>query len=175
MATSSDLTSRADEGKRLFEAGEYDPAAQVFRQAADEYAARGDPLNAAEMQNNLSVALLKAGHARQALEAALGTDETFARAGDTKRQAMALGNQAAALEALDRRDEALAAYERCAALFKQAGEGDLQALVLKSAAALRLRRGQVSAAADTMLGSLGATRKPSIFQRILKFLLRIRL
>ncbi len=85
---------------------------------------------------------------------------------------MAVGNQAAALEALKRWDEALAAYDRSAELFSQVGDGELRAMVLKSAAAIKLRRGKVSESAFKMIGSLEAKEKPSIFERMLRSLLR---
>jgi tetratricopeptide (TPR) repeat protein len=126
------------------------------------------------MKNNLSVALLQAGKAKAALEAAAGTDEIFARAGDVKRQAMAFGNQAAALEALKKPDQALEAYERSAALFAEAGEGEMRSIVLQSAAALKLRRGKMLDSALAMIGSVESTKKPNLMQRFLRFLLRFK-
>jgi tetratricopeptide (TPR) repeat protein len=127
---------------------------------------------AAEMRNNASVALLQTGKAKESLEAALETDKIFAEAKDIKRQGMALGNQAAALEALARYDEALEKYDLAAALFAQAGEGDMRALVMKSAAAIKLKTGKVTASAFKMIGSLDANPHPGFFERILKFFLR---
>jgi len=174
MTTKDDPKKLAEEGKRAFEARQYEAAAQAFRQAAEGYASQKDALNAAEMHNNLSVALLKAGKAQAALEAAAGTEQVFASSGDVKRQAMSLGNQAAALEALKRVDEAIAAYERSAELFGQAGERDLRSMVLKSAAALKLKRGKVSESAMEMLDSLGSVKKPTLLQRLLKLVLRLK-
>jgi tetratricopeptide (TPR) repeat protein len=173
MVTIPDLMKLGEAGKQAFEEGLYDEAVQKFQEAADGYASLKDELNAAEMKNNLSVALLKTGKAQAALEAVLGTEQVFAQANDVKRQAMAFGNQAAALEALKRWDEALAAYDRSAELFAQAGEGDLRALVLKSAAAIKLRRGKVTESAFKMIGSLDAKDKPSIFERLLRSILRV--
>ena len=172
MVTSTELQKLADEGKQAFEAGQYEPAAGKFEAAAEGYASLNDKLNAAEMKNNLSVALLKLERGQAALDAVLGTDQVFAAASDLKRQGMALGNQAAALEALKRWDEALAAYDQSADVFAQAGEGDLRSLVLKSAAAIKLRRGKVTESAFKMIGSLDAKDKPSIFERVLKSVLR---
>jgi hypothetical protein len=87
---------------------------------------------------------------------------------------MALGNQAAALEALNRADEALQAYGRSEKLFEQIGEGDLQAMVKKSMAAIRLKRGEILQSALNMVGSVEAKSKPSFFERILRFLLRLK-
>ena len=103
----------------------------------------------------------------------LGTDEVFAGANDLKRQAMSLGNQAAALEALKRPEEAIEKYERAADLFRDAGEGDMRAMVMKSAAAIKLKTGKVTDSAFKMMGALEAKDRPSIFERILRFFLRL--
>ena len=172
MVTASELQKIAEEGKQAFNAGQYEPSAGKFEEAASGYASLNDKVNAAEMKNNLSVALLKLGRGQAALDAALGTDLVFAGANDLRRQGMAIGNQAAALEELKRWDDALAAYDRSAELFAQAGDGDLRSMVLKSAAAIKLRRGKVSESAYKMIGSMEAKDKPSFFERVLKSLLR---
>lgn len=172
MVIPSELQKLSEEGKQAFAAAQYDLALGKFEKAAEGYALLNDKLNAAEMKNNQSVALLKLGREQAALDAALGTDEIFASANDLRRQGMALGNQAAALEALKRWDEALATYDRSAEVFAQAGAGDLRAVVLKSAAAIKLRRGKVSESAFKMIGSMEAKDQPSLFERVLKSLLR---
>ena len=161
-----------EEGKRAFAAGQYAQAVHAFEQASQGYTLANDGLHAAEMQNNLSVALLHANRPQEALAAVTGADKIFEDAQDVKRQAMSLGNQAAALDALKRTEEAIQLYERAAALFGQIGEGDLRSMVLKSAAAIRLKQGKLNETALNMLGSLGAVEKPNFFQRILKFFLR---
>ncbi len=173
MATVSELQKQSEEGKRAFEAGQYDAAAEKFELAAQGYDSLHDSLNAAEMKNNLSVALLKLGKGQAALDAAQGTDQIFAEANDLRRQGMAIGNQAAALEALKRWDQALAAYDRSAEVLSQAGDGDLRSVVMKSAAAIKLRRGKVGDSAFKMIGSLEAKEKPSLFERLLRFLLHL--
>jgi tetratricopeptide (TPR) repeat protein len=164
----------SEEGKRLYAKGRFDEAALLFAQAAEGFALDRAGLLTAEMKNNQSVSLLKAGKPREALEAAQGTEDVFAGAGDKKREAMAIGNVAAALEELDRPDEALAGYERSAALFAEVGEGDLRATVLKSAAAIQLRRGKLAQSGLKMLGALEADERPNLFTRALKSLLRMR-
>ncbi|HQV62368.1 MAG TPA: hypothetical protein PKV19_00095 [Anaerolineales bacterium] len=162
----------ADQGKQAFESKNFIEAAELFRQAAEGFTAGNSALMAAEMMNNMSVALLQAGRAQEALNAALGTDQIFAEAKDIKRQGMAVGNQAAALEGLNRYDEAIAAFERSAELFAQAGEGDLRSMVMKSAAAIKLKTGKITDSAFKMMGSLDVKENPSFFERILKFFLR---
>lgn len=162
----------AEQGKMAFENKKFDEAAELFHQAAESFISGRAELMAAEMKNNMSVALLQAGKPQQALTAAQGTDKIFAGAHDIKRQGMALGNQAAALEGLNRYDEAIAAYERSAELFAQAGEGDLRSMVMKSAAAIKLKTGKITESAFKMMGSLDVKENPNIFERILKFFLR---
>lgn len=164
----------AEQGKKAFAAKNYDQAASFFTDAASAYETQKDALHAAEMKNNLSVALLQSGKAKAAYEAAAGTDEIFARAGDLERQAMAFGNQGAALEALKKLDQALEAYERSAALFGEAGETEMRSVVLQSAAAIKLRRGKMMDSALSMIGSVESTKKPTLLQRFLRFLIRIR-
>ena len=164
----------AEQGKQAFTAKNFEQAATAFTEAAAAYEALNDMLNAAEMKNNLSVALLQAGKAKEAYEAAAGTEGIFAQARDISRQAMALGNQASALEALKKPDQALEAYERSAALFAEVGESEMRSMVLQSAAALKLKRGKMADSALSMIGAVEATQKPNLLQRLLKFLLRIK-
>lgn len=161
-------------GKTAFQDGSYESAAGTFQNAAKGYAAQGDRLSEAEAKNNMSVALLQAGQSKEALQAVLGTDGVFEAAKDLKRQGMAVGNQAAALEALNRTDEALAAYDRAAVILAQAGEGDMLAMLKKSAAAIRLKRGQLAESAVNMIGSLEAKAKPSVLERMLRSLVRLK-
>jgi tetratricopeptide (TPR) repeat protein len=173
MVTTSEARKFGEDGKHLFETRSYDRAAELFRGAAGAYAELGDALNAAEQHNNLSVALLKLHRPQEALDAALNTDAVFAAAGDLKRQGMAVNNQAAALEDLGRLDEALLSYQRAADLLGQAGEGDIKAVVLQSAAALQLRRGKLTESGIRMIGVLESHQHPSLWQRILRFLVRL--
>ena len=93
-------SSLAERGKQEYEKGKYLSAADLFSQAAQAYASAKDELNAAEMKNNQSVALLQAGKAKEALQATDGTEEIFQQTGDLKRQGIAISNRAAALEGL---------------------------------------------------------------------------
>lgn len=153
--------------------GNFKAAALLFSQAARAYASIQDELNAAEMKNNESVALLQAGKAKEALQATDGTEEVFRKAGDLKRQGMAAGNRAAALEGLRKWKEALAEYDRAASLFEEAGEGDMHSIVRKAAANLNLKRGKVLDSQMDVFDSLRMVEKPTFTQRLMKFLMRI--
>ncbi len=163
----------SQKGKKAFEKGDFESAIQIFSDSAEAYLKEENFLDAAEANNNLSVALLQIEKAKEALDAAKGTDLIFAAAEDRFRQAMALGNQAAALAELGDTDEALALYRKSATLFGEIGESDYQETVLKAIAAIELKNGKLQDTAYTMLESLGSVKKPNLFQRFLKFILRI--
>lgn len=163
----------AEQGKEAYAKGNHSAAADFFAQAAQAYMEAKDELNAAEMKNNQSVALLQAGRAREALQATEGTEEVFQKAGDIKRQGLAVGNRAAALEGLKKYQDAIAEYERAASLLEQAGEGDMHSVVRKAAANLHLKHGHISAAQMDVYDSLRLVEKPNFTQRILKFFKRI--
>jgi len=165
--------SLADKAKQEYEKGNFAIAAQMFSQAAQSYAATRDELNAAEMKNNQSVALLQAGKAKEALQATDGTEAIFQQAGDLKRQGGAVANRAAALEGLKNWKEALAEYDRAASILEQAGEGDMHSMVRKAAANLNLKLGRVTDSQMDVLDSLRLAEKPTLTQRIMKFLLRV--
>ena len=168
-----DPNAIAEKGKKEYGKGNYAGAADLFRQAAQAYSDAQDGMNAAEMKNNQSVALLQAGKAKDALQAVEGTEDVFQKVGDLKRQGVAVGNRAAALEGLKKIDEALAEYERAASLFEQAGDGDMHSVVRKAAANLNLKRGRITAAQMDVYDSLRLVEKPNFTQRIMKFMKRI--
>ena len=163
----------AEQGKKEYEQENYLAAADQFAQAAQAYALLKDELNAAEMKNNQSVALLQAGKAKEALQATEGTEEIFRNAGDIKRQGIAVSNRAAALEGLKNWKEALAEYDRAASLFEEIGEGDMHSTVRKAAANLNLKRGRLTDSQMDVFDSLRLVEKPTFLQRIMKFLVRM--
>ncbi len=130
----------AEQAKAAYAREEYREAARLFAAAAEAWQAAGHPLDAAEMQNNRSVALVQAEAYAEALEAVEGTPEIFAQAGDTRRQGLALGNLGSALEGLQRWDEAAEAYRQAAALLAEVGEREARAAVLQALANIQLRR-----------------------------------
>ena len=78
----------AEQGKAEFQKKQYAAAAAHFQQCLDLLQTEGTSTEVAEARNNLSVALLHSGNAQAALEAVLGTEETFALAGDQQKQNM---------------------------------------------------------------------------------------
>ena len=166
-------TTFAEQGKKEYEQENYLAAANLFSNAAQAYTLMKDELNAAEMKNNQSVALLQARKAKEALQATEGTEEIFQRAGDIKRQGIAVSNRAAALEGMKKWQEALAEYDRAALLFEQVGEGDMHSIVRKAAANINLKRGRLTDSQMDVFDSLRLVEKPTLLQRIMKFLVRM--
>ncbi len=163
----------ARDGKTAFEKQDYPQAAAAFQAAENGFRASGDDLNAAEMANNRSVALLQNDDSQAALEAVMGTAEIFAESGDRKRQALSLGNQAAALGALGRKEEAEKLYWEAAQILKELGEDDMRASVLQSISRLQMGSGRYMEAIASMESGIEGIQKPSLTQRMLKKLLSI--
>jgi tetratricopeptide (TPR) repeat protein len=163
----------AETGKQHYQQEDFAQAAELFALAADGFTAAGEPLQAAEMANNRSVALLQGGEARAALDAVGATDEVFSAAGDTRRQAMALGNRAAALAGLGQNDEAERVYWQSAQLLGELGERDLRASVLQAISKLQLKGGRYGEALASMDSGLEGVERLSLSRRILRKLIRI--
>ncbi len=164
---------RARQAEKAYQAQQYAQAADLFEQAAQTFTAQGDVLSAAEMSSNRSVALLQAGDANGAYQAAQGVDRVFALAGDTRRQAMAVGNEAAALEGLNQLQPALLKYQECAELLKQVGDNESRAMVLKSISQIQMRTGHQLEALASMDAALEQHKRLSIKERMLKKLLKV--
>jgi tetratricopeptide (TPR) repeat protein len=161
------------EAQDAYKSGEYQAAAQAFGAAAEGFRLAGDLLNAAEMDNNRSVALLKADDPTEALAAVDGTELVFSEVGDIRRQAMALGNRAAALEALGRFEEALVDYGKCAEYLRDLNEHEMRAVTMQSISALKLRTGRSLEALTSMQAGMSAIERPGLKQRLIKTLLDI--
>lgn len=162
-----------DQAKSAYDAEDFDEAAKWYERAANEYTAQSDQVNAAEMQNNRSVSLLRAGKPQAAYQASKGTESVFADAKDLRRQAMALGNQAAALEALKKDSEALAHYQQSNELLKSINEPDLRIYILQSLTGVYLRQRQFFQAMAAMQAALELKQHLSLRERFLKKLLQV--
>jgi tetratricopeptide (TPR) repeat protein len=169
----ADLQLITQKAWEAYQNEEYETAAKAFAEAVEALSADNQVLQQAEMKNNLSVALLKAGKPAEAYQAALGTEQVFASAGDLKRQAMALANLASALEDLKRFDEALNLFNQSADLFKQISEKEMRAYVLQRISAIQLRQGKRIESLVSMDAALEEKRKLSLKDRLLRSLMGI--
>jgi len=168
--TSKEITQEAD---TYYKAGDFNKAAGLYKEAADQLSLDGKSVDAAEMLNNYSVALLQTGDAKGAYEASLGTEKVFQDAGDVRRQAIALGNQASAQEAMGKFQEALNLYQQSSDLLKTIDDKELRVYVLKSLSALQVRTGNQLQALATMDAALQLPKKLTLKEKFLKKLLGI--
>jgi tetratricopeptide (TPR) repeat protein len=164
------LTIAADHAKLAYEAGNYAAAADMFLKVEESYKAADDPLMAAEMANNRSVALLQAGDAQAALDACANTHTIFSAAGDSLREGLALGNQAAALKELGQKQESLKFFRLSAARLEKAGDKENLAVVHKTISAIEMESGDNLGAMSAMLDALRAKEKLSLRERFLRWL-----
>jgi len=153
-----------------YDAEDFQNAARLFSDAAEDFRSNNDALNAAECDNNRSVALLRAGDPAGALKAASGTEQIFADANDRRRQAMALGNQAAALEELKEYQKALELYQQSSEFLKELDDGELRSYVLKRISALQIRLGKRLESMATMDAALHSKTKLTFKESFMKFL-----
>jgi tetratricopeptide (TPR) repeat protein len=162
-----------EEAQAAYQRGEYQTAVSLFRAAAQGYRKAEEPLMAAEMSSNCSVALLMDGDAAGSLVEAEQAQAVFESAGDHKRMALALGNRAAALDALHRTDEALGAYNWCSEILKELQEHELRAYVMQAISKIYLRKGKPLEAVTVMRIGVNNLPHPSWRQRLLKNLLEV--
>jgi tetratricopeptide (TPR) repeat protein len=164
----------ANQASQAYQEGDFEQAARLFAQAASAYQTAEQPLDAAEMRNNQSVAHLQNDDAQAALTAVLGTAAIFAAAGDTRRQGLAAGNEASALEALNRLEEAAACYQTSGDLLETVEEDQMRASVMQSLAWILVRRGKLLEGLYAMNSGLRGLKKPTLKQKILRTLLKLR-
>lgn len=167
------VSSLAEEAKAAFQRGDFDQAVDGFRLAREKYLQDEDHLMAAEMGNNLSVALLQASQYEDALHAVEGTPQLFLEAEDKQRAAMAFGNLASALEATGDLQAAELSLQRAIQLFRETGEKENLMHSAKALSQLQLKLGKPLEAVSSMQGGLAGQSKLSLKNRVLRSILSI--
>ena len=175
MTTNTSPQILAEQAKRAYESGDFPAAGKAYAEAAGAFRSAGDALQAAEMMNNYSVALLRAVQPQAALEAALGTEAVFLEAGDFRRLGMAYANQASALEGMKRIKDAIDAYEKAGEALEKADEDQMRVQVMQLLSALYLRRWKFLNAVIALQSGLAGVKDPTPKQRLMKKILFIRL
>jgi tetratricopeptide (TPR) repeat protein len=159
---------------KVYQEGDFENAARLFGEAAVAFQAENNALDAAEMKNNQSVALLQSGDAQASFDAAHGTAEIFLAAGDFRRTGMARSNEATALETSGRLDEAVEIYRMAADDLEKAGEDQLRATVMMAVAGIKLRKWKIMEALLSMYVGLSGVKQPTLKQKIMLGLLKLR-
>lgn len=162
----------ADQALANYKAGEFDRAAREFSSAHDLFFAAGDPLRAAEMNNNLCVCLLELGRPNEALAVVRETPMTFHNEGDLLLKAQALGNRAMVEAALGQMAAAEADYQSAASLFRDLGHEEGLQYTLQALSKVQLQRGRPMEALNTMQSVLDSKAKPSLRDRALSWLFK---
>jgi tetratricopeptide (TPR) repeat protein len=171
--TTTDPKTLATEATTAYQEGDYENAARLFGEAASAFQEAGLALEAAEMQNNQSVAHLLGQDAQASYTAAHETAAVFQAAGDFRRAGMAFSNEATALEALGRPDEALPIYRLAAAELEKAGEDQLYMSVMQAQAGIFLRKGKlIEALLATRMGLMNL-KQLSWQQKLMRALLKL--
>lgn len=156
-----------------YQAGDYDRAAQDFSTASELFENSGDQLRAAEMRNNLCVCLLQLDRPHEALEAVRDTPTIFHNEDALSLKAQALGNRAMAKAALSLASEAEADYRAAADLFRQLDEQEGLQYTMQALSRMQLQQGRPMEALHAMQSVLDAKARPSLRDRILKWLFEI--
>ena len=170
QSSSSDLSKDA---KKSFEQGDLDAAIRGFTAARDSFHRASDHLMAAEMANNLSVALLQADRPEDSLVEVRGTPQLFLDANDEYRAGMAFGNLSSALEATGDLEGAEGALEESIRIFKKIGEKENLMHAARALSQIQLRRGQPIEAVSTMQAGLEGQAKLSLKNKLLRSILSI--
>jgi tetratricopeptide (TPR) repeat protein len=149
----NEIAILTDKAKAEFQQNKFAQAAADFQSCLDLLVQENDPLDVAEMRNNLGVALLRNSNPQAALDVVLGTEIIFSQAGDLQRQGIALANLGTIYEALKSDDLAATAYQQAIECFKQSGDKKLRSITLRSLSNLQLKTGKQYNAIATLQAS----------------------
>jgi tetratricopeptide (TPR) repeat protein len=169
MPTADDLKAEATEH---FQQGRRAEALASFEAAAQAYQVTNQPLDRAEMLNNVGVIRRLQGEHEAALAAFEAAVAAFAQAGDANRQAQVLGNMGDLHAARKDRLEAHRHYSDAAELFAQTGDRERQSMVLRAMSLVSVRHMRWLEALGYMEQSLDVRSHLNLGQRIFRGLIR---
>ncbi|MBN1562885.1 MAG: tetratricopeptide repeat protein [Anaerolineae bacterium] len=171
MPTGEELKNK---GVEQFMQGDYEDAAETFKQAIAAYEDEGAGDMVAEMQVNLGLSLHSMGESEQALEQMNMAHAVFAQINDQSRTAQCLGNMARVYAKLGNTEQALTNYREASALFMQLGDEENYGQTVLAIADLQMRSGQLMKAAATFEVGLDYIKNPTGRQKMMKKLLGVR-
>ncbi len=171
MPTAEELKDR---GVAEYLRGDYELAAETFRQAIAQYQSDGVADMVAEMQVNLGLTLHALGQHDEALQQMSLGHAVFVQMGDQRRTAQALGNMARVYAGQGNSEQALTNYREAAAIFLELGDEENYGQTVLAIADLELRSGQIMKAAATYEVGLEYIKHPNARQKLMKKLLGLR-
>lgn len=163
-----------DKGVAEYLRGDYELAAESFRQAIAQYEQDGVADMVAEMQVNLGLTLHALGQHDEALQQMGLGHAVFVQMDDRRRTAQALGNMARVYAATGNSEQALTNYREAAAIFQELGDEEHYGQTVLAIADLELRSGQIMKAAATYEVGLEYLKHPNARQKLMKKLLALR-
>jgi tetratricopeptide (TPR) repeat protein len=171
MPTGEELKNK---GVAQFMQGDYEDAADTFKQAIAAYEGESKSDMVAEMQVNLGLALHSMGESEQALEQMNMAHAVFAQINDQSRTAQVLGNMARVYAKLGNSEQAMTNYREASALFMELGDEENYGQTVLAIADLQMRSGQLMKAAATFEVGLDYIKNPTGRQKMMKRLLGVR-
>jgi tetratricopeptide (TPR) repeat protein len=159
--------------QKAYQEDRLEDAIRDFKAAQEAFLEANDVPRAAEMANNLCVALLKSGSPQDALQTVQGTPQIFLEHGDEKAAAIAYGNLASALGACGDLEAAENAMREAVERFRALGEKENLLHAQRTLSQIQLRQGRTLEALISMQAGLENQSKLSMKYRILRRLLDI--
>ena len=163
-----------NEGLRLFQEGLYEEAADAFRTAREMFEKEGNKLEVAEMTNNLGILHRVRREWDEAVEQFQRARETFARLGDRNREAQVIGNLGGLYASMGKREKAKETLREAADIFGEIGDTQRQGETLQALAVQMFKSGDRSAGVQLYQSGLQTLDKPSLGQRMIRGLLKVR-
>jgi tetratricopeptide (TPR) repeat protein len=163
-----------EEGMRLFHEGLYDEAIAKFELARAKFAAEGDEVEEAETVNNLGVVYRRQNQWDEAIAALEQARTTFAKLGDRNREAQTLGNLGGLYADKDERDKAKECLREAADAFAELGDKERQGETLLALGVQLWKTGDRSGGLGTYEAGLQVLPKPTVQQKTMRNLLRMR-
>ncbi|MBN1813232.1 MAG: tetratricopeptide repeat protein [Anaerolineae bacterium] len=174
MAETKTAQEVKEEGMRLFHEGLYDEAAAKFEQAREMFATEGDEIEEAETVNNLGVIYRKQDKWDEAIAALEKAKATFAKLGDRNREAQTLGNLGGLYADKNERDKAKECLRQAADAFAELGDKEHQGETLLALGVQLWKTGDRSGGLATYEAGLQVLPKPTVRQKTMRNLLRMR-
>jgi tetratricopeptide (TPR) repeat protein len=163
-----------EEGMRLFHDGLYDDAAEKFKQAQETFAAEENEIEVAEMVNNLGVVYRLQDKWDEAIAALEEARATFSKLGDHGREAQTLGNLGGLYADKNERDKAKESLRQAADIFAELGDKEHQGETLLALGVQLWKTGDRSEGLATYEVGLQILPKPTVRQKTVRNLLRMR-
>jgi len=163
-----------EEGMRLFHEGLYDEAADKFKQAREAFAAEENEGKVAETVNNLGVVYRLQDKWDEAIAALEEARAAFVKLGDRNREAQTLGNLGGLYADKNERDKAKESLRQAADIFAELGDKEHQGETLLALGGQRWKTGDRSGGLATYEAGLQILPKPTVKQKTMRNLLRVR-